>query len=356
MLLSAIPVPNFNGPFQVVQTAKVSVGAYELSNDGDVYYNFLSIHTPSNQQHGRVVEIVPADGGLDTLFQDGTVWYSPPGSWNGGIVPGSNTYSGSTVQAYTGKERVVEIVPVGENGSGGVDTLFDSGVFNYVYHSPTGNYLGGGGGTVKAYIGSDEPMQLVAVNGGVDTLFASGSVYFSTTGNNVGGGPGTVNAYNGPGRAVQIVAVNNMIGGLEGTVGVETLFASGSVYFSPTGLNVGGGGSTVNAYTGTGRAVQLFAVWDGVDTEFSTGSVYFSPTGLNVGGGGRTVNAYSGSQKVVELVAYEGGMLTLFSGDELYFSPGGNNLGGGGGTAGIAYGKTGFYIENGPFVCPVVIT
>jgi hypothetical protein len=327
-LLSTGPVPNYNGPPQVWQTAMFSGGVDKLENNGNVYYYpsgsstpyLPDTYTPSNQQHGRVQDIVPAHGGVVTLFQDGTAWYSPNGINLGG--------GGSTVKAYTGTETVVQIVPVGQNGSGGVDTLLKSGVSNHVFYSPTGTNLGGGGGgTVNAYIGSGQPIQLVAVNGCVDTMFSSGSAYFSTTGNYVGGGPGTVNAYNGPGHVAQIVAVNNLIGGLEDTVGVETRFTNGSVYFSHSGINLGGGPGTVNAYTGTGQAVQLVGVWDGVDARFNTGSVYFSPNGLNVGGGGSTVNAYTGTQKVVNMVAYEGGILTLFSGDELYFSPGGQYVG-----------------------------
>ena len=66
-------------------------------------------------------------------------------------------------------------------------TLGTSAV-NAAYFSPDGFDLeGNGGSTVAAYTGSLMIKSVVPVNGGVDTLFANGSVYFSPNGQNLGG-------------------------------------------------------------------------------------------------------------------------------------------------------------------------
>jgi hypothetical protein len=124
--------------------------------------------------------------------------------------------------------------------------------------------------------------------------------------------------------------------------GVDTLFSGGGVYFSPDGRNIGGGGHTDLAYTGSQRVVQMVGAGGGVDTLFSGGGVYFSPDGWNIGGGGHTDLAYTGSQRVVQMVGAGDGVVTLFSGGGVYFSPDGWNIGGGGHTSLLASGVASF--------------
>ncbi len=232
---------------------------------------------------------------------------------------GGAIYHGS-VLAYSGTQAVMQMIKV----NGGVDTLFSGGG---VYFSPDGKNLGGGGKTVSAYGGTQTVMQMVAANGGVDTLFSGGGVYFSPDGKNLGGGGKTVSAYGGTQTVMQMVAANG---------GVDTLFSGGGVYFSPDGKKLGGGGKTVSAYGGTQTVMQMVAAGSGVDTLFSDGDVYFSPDGKKLGGGGKTVSAYGGTQTVMQMVAAGSGVDTFFSGGGVYFSPNGQNLGGGGNTAFIA--------------------
>jgi hypothetical protein len=258
--------------------------------------------------------MVPAGGGVDTLFSKGGVYFSPDGRNLGG--------GGNTIHAYDGTESIVQMVAAG----GGVDTLF-SGSSSRVYFSPDGKNIGGGGDTTYAYNGSESVIQMVPAGGGVDTLFSGSSsrVYFSPDGRNIGGGGNTTYAYNGSESVVQMVPAGG---------GVDTLFSGSSsrVYFSPDGRNIGGGGKTIYAYNGSQSVVQMVPAGGGVDTLFSKGGVYFSPDGKNLGGGGNTIRAYTGSQSVVQMVPAGEGVDTLFSGGGVYFSPDGRNLGGGGKT------------------------
>jgi len=406
LLLSTGPVPNYSGT-GTVQTVILQFGSGVsaedwLTADGIVHYSYVSYnstysgvaYSPS-ALHGRVVQIVPAgdlqgDFGVDTLFNDGFVTYSYDGTNLDGS--GQNRFLGHTIAAIawpppTGTPKAVQLVPVGL--SGGVDTRFNNGEVTY---STDGTNLDLNGSNSTSSQNSHmvaAPSTVVDMapvippvptssgasppNRGVDTLFADGTVYFSSGGTNLK----ALKAYNGTLNVVQIVPVGSSV--VLG-MGVDALLGNGDVYLSTDGMNLGtigtdqSGGTMVLAYAGSSSAdkpTQLFAVGSngGVDTLFQSGHVYFSPDGSNLGGGGtnqfsyntgQTVSAYTGTQKVVEMVAYEGGILTQFSGAELYFSPDGKNAGGGSngsvGTVGIAYGVTGFYIEAGPYVCPVVIS
>ncbi|HEX4606975.1 MAG TPA: hypothetical protein VH092_02095, partial [Urbifossiella sp.] len=213
--------------------------------------NYIYENTPSGAQlvydgSQQVVEMVAlGNGGVDTLFSGGGVYYSPDGRNLAG--------GGNTVLASDSNQSVRQLIGAG----GGVDTQFSGGA---VFFSPDGRNLAGGGGSVVAYFGSQSVVQMVADRGGVDTLFSGGGVYYSPDGRNLAGGgntqmlgsslapgyfvgPGSSIYLNTPGGAVdvydgsqQVVAMVALSNG-----GVDTLFSGGGVYYSPDGRNLGGG-------------------------------------------------------------------------------------------------------------------
>lgn len=192
---------------------------------------------------------------------------------------------GNTISAYIGPLAIKAIVPV----NGGVDTLFEGGS---VYFSPNGQNLGGGctGSvcTVVAYSpSSGVPItQIVAAGNGVDAVLATtGGIeraYFSPDGLNLGGGGNSVSIYNGGVGITEIVPVDSS--------SVVTLFNSGTAYYSPDNRDIGGGGNTVDAYTGPNAIQQILKIGGGLLTEFVGNGVYLSPNGQNLGGGGSTIS------------------------------------------------------------------
>jgi hypothetical protein len=191
---------------------------------------------------------------------------------------------GGTISAYTGSVAIKAVVPV----NGGVDTLFENGS---VYFSPNGQNLGGGCAvsvcTMVAYSGGSVPItQIVAAGGGVDAVLAvSGRVekaYFSPDGLNLGGGGNSVSIYNGGVAISQIVPVDSY--------SVVTLFSNGAAYYSPNNRSIGGGGSTISAYSGAIAIRQILKIGDSLLTQFSNNAVYLSPNGRNLGGGGSTIS------------------------------------------------------------------
>ncbi len=71
---------------------------------------------------------------------------------------------------------------------------FSNGAVNF---SPNGLNLAGGGSSQSAYDGTQGPVQLVGVDGGVDVEFNNDDVYFSPNGLNLAGGGSTQLAYDG---------------------------------------------------------------------------------------------------------------------------------------------------------------
>ncbi len=209
---------------------------------------------------------------------------------------------------------------------------------NAAYFSPDGfNLEGNGGSTVAAYTGSVIIESIVPVNGGVDTLFANGSVYFSPNGQNLGGGCSgsvcTMAVYSG--ATVPAVAIVPAGGGVDAVLGTSQ--GVERAYFSPDGLNLGGGGNSVAIYSGGVSIAQIVPVdSSAVVTLFGNGAAYYSPNNRNIGGGGSTVSAYSGSIGIARIVKIGGGLLTQFQNNAVYLSPNGQNLGGGGSTVAVA--------------------
>ena len=88
---------------------------------------------------------------------------------------------------YTGDQAVVEMVVY----KGDVITAFDGG---WVYRSPDGTNLGGGGNSWKVYSGREKVLSMFVVDNGnaVRTTFTNGVTYLSPDGENLGGGGNTV--------------------------------------------------------------------------------------------------------------------------------------------------------------------
>jgi hypothetical protein len=173
----------------------------------------------------KVVDIRAAGAGVDALFSDGAVYFSPDGMNLGG--------GGSTVHAYTGTAKVASLFSVGN----GVDVVFAHG--GGAYYSPDGLNLGGGGTSVPIYAGHDDILQIVPVGTGdaVVTLFQGGSAFYSPNNRSIGGGGSTVPAAPSAHSSITgLVAVGG---------GVLTEFADVQVYLSPDGQNLAGGGATV---------------------------------------------------------------------------------------------------------------
>jgi hypothetical protein len=219
---------------------------------------------------------------------------------------------------------------------------------NAAYFSPDGfNLEGNGGSTLAAYTGSLMIKSIVPVNGGVDTLFANGSVYFSPNGQKLGGGCSgsvcTEVAFSG--ATAPVTAIVPAGGGVDAVLttsrGVE------KAYFSPDGLNLGGGGNSVAIYSGGVSITQIIPVdSSAVVTLFGNGAAYYSPNNRGIGGGGSTVSAYSGSIAIARIVKIGGGLLTQFQNNAVYLSPNGQNLGGGGSTVAVT---SWVHASNGPF-------
>ncbi len=246
--------------------------------------------------------------------------------------------AGETVTATgpeTGPPTKIVSIP---GSTTAVVALFPDG---RTFYSPDGFNLAGGGSTVAAYSGDLKVIDVVVAGAGVDALFSDGTVFFSPDGTNLGGGGSTVHAYPGTAKITSLTAVGG---------GVDALFADGRVYFSPDGLNLGGGGASVSLYSGTRTILQIVPVGpgDGVVTRLQGGSAYFSPNNRDIGGGGTTVSAVSGtSSTITTLVQVGGGVLTEFSNGAAYFSPDGQHLAGGGATVRVAAWNTS--VANGPF-------
>lgn len=219
---------------------------------------------------------------------------------------------------------------------------------NAAYFSPDGfNLEGNGGSTVSAYNGSLAIKAVVPVNGGVDTLFAGGSVYFSPNGQNLGGGcSGSVCTVRVYGDAQVPITTIVPAGG-----GVDAVLASSEgvekAYYSPDGLNLGGGGNSVEIYGG-GVPISKIVPVDStaVVALFGDGAAYYSPDNRQLGGGGNTISAYQGSGSIVRIVKIGGGLLTQFRGNAVYLSPDGQHLGGGGATISVA---SWVHANNAPF-------
>ena len=211
----------------------------------------------------RIVPVAGTPGAVVALFPDGHAYYSPDGLNLGG--------GGSTVAAYTGLQRVEDIVPVGS----GVNALLSDGT---AYYSPDGMHLGGGGRTVAAHATSVKVTRITAVGTGVDAILAdTEEAWFSPDGLNLAGGGASVPAYAGG------VAIRDIVPVGPGDA-VVTLLADGSAFLSPDNRNLGGGGGTTAA-AAAGQVERLVAVGGGVLAQLQSGEVFLSPDGRDLAAG-----------------------------------------------------------------------
>lgn len=132
------------------------------------------------------------------------------------------------VVVYNGRGRAVAIVQYG----GAVYTAFDRG---YIYRSPDGQDLGGGGRTGTVYKGSATVNVMMVCQNSIFTAFKGGYIYRSPDGQNLGGGGNTGSVYRGNQQVTRMQCDDN---------NVVTSFSGGGVYKSPDGNNLGGGGKT----------------------------------------------------------------------------------------------------------------
>ncbi|MDF0552080.1 hypothetical protein [Kamptonema sp. UHCC 0994] len=86
---------------------------------------------------------------------------------------------------YNGSGRAVAIIIY----NGAVYTAFDRG---YIYRSPDGQNLGGGGRTEKVYTGSGTVNVMMVCQNAIFTAFRGGYIYRSPDGRNLGGGGKTI--------------------------------------------------------------------------------------------------------------------------------------------------------------------
>ena len=246
---------------------------------------------------GLISQVVLGSGpAVVSLFSSGVVYFSPNGSNPGGGDCTAATSSASQVctvvaysgQPYLGKPQVLQILPV----ASGVETLFDNGM---VFFSPDGVNLDGGGNTIaenddctpvsKLVFGAQFVYGLAqSVAPGNSATCGTGIKPLSvgTDGRTRNGTGNLVYAGYGTPSVIDMAAV--------GTTGAAvSLLADGSAVFSADYGRLPPSSPSGIAYTGPASPVRVVSVGGGVETEFSDGSVYLSPDGLNLGGGGHSV-------------------------------------------------------------------
>jgi len=134
------------------------------------------------------------------------------------------------VVVYNGNGRAVAITQYKD----AVYTAFDRP--GYIYRSPDGQNLGGGGRTEIVYKGSGTVNVMMVCQNAIFTAFRGGRIYRSPDGRDLGGGRNTGLVYGGSVEVNRMQCVNG---------NVVTSFVNGGVYQSPDGNNLGGGGRTI---------------------------------------------------------------------------------------------------------------
>ena len=245
---------------------------------------------------GLMSQVVLGSGpAVVTLFSSGVVYFSPNGLNPGGgcTVETSTAAKVCTLvayegKAYLGKAKVLQIVAE----SPGVEVLFDDGL---VFYSPDGINLGGGGNSI-AENDACAPVSKLARGG----AFIYGLAQSVASGNSTSCGTGTKPASLGADGRTRGGTGNLVYVGYEtprvldmaalGTSGaLVSLLIDGRAVYSADYTKVPPSAAAVIAYSGSASPVRVVSVGGGVETEFSDGSVYLSPDGLNLGGGGHSV-------------------------------------------------------------------
>ncbi len=246
---------------------------------------------PNPDASGLIAQVVLGNGpGVVSLFTSGSVYFSPNGSNPGGGCAAATSTAAQvcTLVAYTGLWNVVQIIPAGA----GVETLFNNGL---VFFSPDGVNLAGGGKTVAENDNCTPVSKLIP---GVPYVYGLAQAVSSDFAKTCGSGvkPGSLGAdgrtqygisnlvyagYQTP-RTIDMAAL--------GSAGaVVSLLADGAAAYSANYTQLPPSSKAVVAYSGSIDPVRVVSVGGGVETEFADGSVYLSPDGLNLGGGGHSV-------------------------------------------------------------------
>jgi hypothetical protein len=245
---------------------------------------------------GLIAQVVVGSGpGVVSLFTSGVAYFSPNGLNPGGgcTVATSAAPQVCTVYAYQwqlslGLARVLQVV----SASGGVETLFDNGL---VYYSPDGVNLGGGGNTISENDTCTPVSKLVSgvpfVYGLAQPISSSNSVSCGTGVKPVSLGADN-RTRNGTGNLVYVGYETPRVIDMAalGTNGaLVSVLADGRAVYSSNYIKSPPSPEAVVVYSGANAAVRVVSVGGGVETGFSDGAVYLSPDGQNLGGGGRTV-------------------------------------------------------------------
>jgi hypothetical protein len=246
---------------------------------------------PNPDPTGLLVQVVVGSGpGVVSLFTSGSIYFSANGRNPGGgcTAATSTTAEVCAVVAYLGQWNVVQVIAAGA----GVETLFNNGL---VFFSPDGLNLGGGGNTVAENDNCTPVSKLIP---GVPYVYGLGeavsSDFVQTCGSGVKPSSLGVNGrtQNGTGNLVYAGYQSTQTIGMAalGSAGaVVSLLADGSAAYSANYTQLPPSSKAVVAYSGSIAPVRIISVGGGVETQFADGSVYLSPDGLNLGGGGHSV-------------------------------------------------------------------
>ena len=246
---------------------------------------------PNPDPTGLISQVVVGDGpGVVSLFTSGSIYFSANGHNPGGgcTAATSTTAQVCTVVAYLGEWSVVQIIAAGT----GVETLFNNGL---VFFSPDGVNLAGGGKTVAENDNCTPVSKLVP---GAPFVYGLAQTVSSDFTQSCGSGvrPNSLGANgrtgNGIGNLVyagyqQPATIDMAAFGSAGAV--VSLLADGTAAFSANYTQLPPSSQAVVAYSGSIAPVRIISVGGGVETEFADGSVYLSPDGLNLGGGGHSL-------------------------------------------------------------------
>ena len=277
--------------FLALMVACNGSGNAPLSDAGDASEQVVQKVAPNPDSSGLIAQAMVDNGpGVVSLFTSGAVYFSPNGSNPGGGCSAATASAAQvcTLVAYSGQSNVVQIISTGT----GVETLFDDG---RVFFSPDGLNLGGGGKTVAENDNCTPVSKLVA---GVPYVYGlAGSVSAGSPG--ACGSSVEPDSVGANGRTLSGIG-NLVYAGFQsphiidiaalGSAGaVVSLRADGVAFFSADYTELPPSARAVVAYTGPVAPVRVLTVGGGVETEFADGSVYLSPDGLNLGGGGGSV-------------------------------------------------------------------
>jgi hypothetical protein len=239
---------------------------------------------------GLTVQIIVGTGpAVVSLFTSGAVYYTANGQNPGGGCTAATSTAAQvcTIFAYLGDAHVLQILPM----NGGIETLLDNGL---VFFSPDGMNLGGGGKTLAENDNCTAVSKLIP---GVPYVYGLAEAVDPGFSRTCGSGvrPDSVGAngrsQHGIGNLVYAGYQTPLIidmAALGDAGAVVSLLANGTATYSADYTKLPPSSKALIAYSGPVAPVRIQSVGGGVETQFADGTVYLSPDGLNLGGGGRS--------------------------------------------------------------------